>query len=95
MSGGSHNYLWNRTRLYGELGDASSYECMEQALRDDGHTAAAERVHELVTLLQAAYVIAVELESVFEAQEYKDSCDLGLADVTAAVSDWSRSKDPR
>ena len=92
MSGGSHNYLYKKLRSEGELGGVYSYVCMEESLRSNGHTEAADRVQEITVLLERAQVLHLELEDVMHMQEWHDSRDVGREEVVEAVDRWKANR---
>jgi hypothetical protein len=88
MSGGSYDYLY--------LKELDSHvhliEEMANRLKELGYDAAAARTREVVTKFAEIVALQTELESVWHAVEWLDSCDWTKETVAEILAKWQASR---
>lgn len=98
MSGGSFNYLYNKTEVSELLQEVDNMEQIRAELIVKGYLDVAEDVRSLLTRICIAKrdieFMAKELSPVFKAVEFYCSADAGLEEISSAVEAYRKCKFP-
>lgn len=89
MSGGSYDYMYCCDLDVGRVYDIDR---MAAALRRRGFHAAADRTQQAAHHLRMARAVQSDLENVWQAVEWRESCDYGEEYVTEAVQRWNERR---
>lgn len=92
MSGGSYEYLYSAAENDTLESHREELERMRARLAELGATRAAWRTGEVIRLLDAAKADARQLEQVWHAVEWWDSCDWGEEQVREVLGNYERPK---